>query len=120
MFSRLTLESLPFIQLSPPLTIPSGIILLAIVVAAAFYLPLFYQKRAIPFYVAGDPQKRWMFDSLNLLQEGYNKVSNMPRVLVCEQKCVSNWPTDSSLTNHFRSGPPRGIKSLLLRNMLMN
>jgi hypothetical protein len=72
MFSQLDLEKLRPL-FSSPLSITSAIVL---VFVAVFYLPRFSEKSSVPFYTEGDStlKKRWMFDGISLLREGYNKV----------------------------------------------
>ena len=72
MFLQLDLEKL-YPSFSPPLSITSTIVLLFI---AVLFLSRFYEKSSLPLYSEGDSilKKRWMFDGITLLQEGYHKV----------------------------------------------
>ena len=61
----------------------------AVIVFAALYAARSKANPSIPLYVpgtsaAGNQKKRWMFDSVNLLQEAYRKVRDNNSVLVLE------------------------------------
>ncbi len=63
---------------SPFVSVPA---IAAFVVLAALYAARSDTNPSIPLYVpeksaAGNLKKRWMFDSVNLLQEAYKKVCN--------------------------------------------
>lgn len=72
MFLQLDLEKLCSL-FPPPLSITSTIVLLFI---ATLLLLRFYAKSPLPLYSEGDSilKKRWMFDGIALLREGYHKV----------------------------------------------
>lgn len=68
-------------RLVPQFTLITTVIVIVLIAfTAAVYLRRIFEKKSdVPFYqwdtaVAGSPRKRWMFDSLNLLREGYSKV----------------------------------------------
>lgn len=76
MFSQSDLGSLQHVLQSPLFILTCAIVLFGI---ATFYLPRSREKPPVPFYqwntsAAGKPQKRWLWDSANLLKEAYNQV----------------------------------------------
>ncbi|KAF8867032.1 cytochrome P450 [Acephala macrosclerotiorum] len=80
MLSQSDLGSVQHVLQSPPFILTSAIILFCI---AAFYFPRSQENASVPFYqwntsASGKPQKRWLWDSANLLKEGYNQFCNKP------------------------------------------
>lgn len=108
-----------FLTFQSPLFFASSLaafILLAILYAAHSNAP-----SSIPLYVpetsaAGNQKKRWMFDSVNLLQEAYKKVRKNDSVFLL----IYRWPLHSSTASPSEFGRPRGIKLSFLQIMWMN